>query len=52
MEADFLFNQTNIFLKNLKNAEEKVIAFICNGNKINQSFFEKFEKFSKKSILN
>ena len=38
MGADFLFNETNTLLKNLKDAVAKVIAIICNGNRVNQSF--------------
>ena len=39
MGADFLFDETNTLLKNLKDAKAKVIAIISDGNKVNQSFF-------------
>ena len=44
MGADFLFNETN--LKNFKDAVAKVIAIICDGNRVNQSFFKKFDTIS------
>ena len=34
MRTDFLFNQTNTILKNLKDAVAKVIAIICDDNSI------------------
>ena len=43
MGADFLFDETNVLLKNLKDAGVKVITIICDGNRVNQSFFKKFE---------
>ena len=43
LNADFLFEQTNILLKNLKEAEAKVIAIVCDGNRVNQAFFKKFD---------
>ena len=38
MGADFLFNQTNIALKNLKDARAKDIDIVCDGNRVNQFF--------------
>ena len=46
MGADFLFDETNTLLKNLKDAKAKVIAIISDGNKVNQSFFFKFDTIS------
>ena len=46
MGADFLFDKTNSFLKNLKDAGAKVIAIIYDGNRVNQSFFKKFDTIS------
>ena len=42
LNADFLFEQTNILLENLKEAGSKVIAIVCDGNRVNQAFFKKF----------
>ena len=46
MGADFLFNKTNTLLKNFKDAGAKVIAIICDGNRVNQSFLKKFVTIS------
>ena len=43
MGADFLFEQTNLLLENLKEAGANVVAIICDGNRVNQSFFKKFD---------
>ena len=43
LNADFLFKQTNILLENLKEAGAKVIAIVCDGNRLNQAFFKKFD---------
>ena len=43
LNADFLFEQTNILLENLKEAGAKVIAIVCDGNRVNQAFFKKFD---------
>ena len=43
LNADFLFEQTNILLENLKAAGTKVIAIVCDGNRVNQAFFKKFD---------
>ena len=43
MGADFLFDKINTLLKNLKDAGAKVIAIICDGNRVNQSFFKKID---------
>ena len=43
LNADFLFEQTNILLENLKEAGAKVIAVLCDGNRVNQAFFKKFD---------
>ena len=43
LNADFLFEQTNILLENLKGAGAKVIAIVCDGNRVNQAFFKKFD---------
>ena len=40
--ADFLFEQTNMLLSNLKQAGANVKAVVCDGNRVNQLFFKKF----------
>ena len=42
LNANFLFEQTNILLENLKEAGAKVIAIVSDGNRVNQAFFKKF----------
>ena len=41
LDADFLFEKTNILLTAIKSAGGDVIAIICDGNRVNQSFFQK-----------
>ena len=41
--ADYLFDQTNLLLNNLKESGANVIAIICDGNKVNQALFKKFD---------
>jgi len=43
LDADFLFQQTNILLTNLKQAGANVKAVVCDGNRVNQLFFKKFD---------
>ena len=43
MGADFLFDEKNTAIKNLKDTGVKVIAIICDGNRIKQSFFKKLD---------
>ena len=43
LSADFLFEQTNVLLENLKEARAKVCAIICDGNRVNQAFYKKFD---------
>ena len=40
MGAHFLFDQTNTILKNLKDAGAKVIAIICDDNRLNNLFLK------------
>ena len=42
LDADFLFNQTNVLLESIKEAGGKVIAIINDNNRVNQAFFKKF----------
>ena len=44
LDADFLFEQTNILLTAIKSAGGDAIAIICAGNRVNQSFFKKFDR--------
>ena len=44
LDADFPFEQTNILLTAIKSAGGDVIAIICDGNRVNQSFFKKFDR--------
>ena len=42
LDADFLYEQTQVLLDFLKNAGADCVAIICDGNRVNQSFFKKF----------
>ena len=41
--ADYLFDQTNLLLNNLKESGANVVAIICDGNRVNQALFKKFD---------
>ena len=43
LSADFLFEQTNVLLENLKEAGANVCAIVCDGNRVNQAFYKKFD---------
>ena len=43
--ADFLFDETSTLLKNLKDAGAKIITIICDGNSVNQFFFQKIRYY-------
>ena len=43
LNADFLFEQIHLLLKSLKNAGADIVAIICDGNRVNQIFFKKFD---------
>jgi hypothetical protein len=43
LDASFLHEQTLTLLGSLKTAGADVTAIICDGNKVNQSFFKKFD---------
>ena len=43
LNADFLYEQTKMLLNILKNAGADLVAIICDGNRVNQSFFKKFD---------
>ena len=43
LEADFLHQQTQVLLDILRNAGAELAAIICDGNRVNQSFFKKFD---------
>ena len=38
LSANFVFEQTNLLLDAIKNAGGKVVATICDGNRVNQPF--------------
>ena len=40
LNADFLFEQTNVLLENLKEAGANVCAIVCDGNRVNQAFYK------------
>ena len=40
LNANFVFEQTNLLLDAIKNAGGKVVAMICDGNRVNQAFFK------------
>ena len=43
LEADYLFDQTKLLLNNLKESGGNVVAIICDGNRVNQALFKKFD---------
>ena len=46
LSANFVFEQTNLLLDAIKNAGGKVVATICDGNRVNQAFFKMFDTVS------
>ena len=46
LNADFLFNQASSVLSSIKCVGGNVVAIICDGNRVNQAFFTKFETIS------
>ena len=49
INAIFLFEQTDIIIKGVKQVGGELIAIICNGNRVNQSFFRMFDTHIEKS---
>ena len=43
LSSAFLFEQTCFILNNIRNAGGKLVAIIVDGNRVNQSFFKKFD---------
>ena len=43
MDSQFLYDQVNNTIDLIKSSNSKIISIICDGNRINQSFFKKFE---------
>ena len=43
LDSDFLFDQCNTILNGIKFVDGKCVAIICDNNRVNQSFFKKFE---------
>ncbi|XP_065660880.1 uncharacterized protein LOC136084588 [Hydra vulgaris] len=43
IDSNFLFEQTNFLLSAIKVAGGHVISIVCDGNRVNQAFFKKFE---------
>ena len=43
LDSDFLFDQCNTILNGIKFVDGKCVAVICDNNRVNQSFFKKFE---------
>ena len=46
LDADFLFEQTNIIVSQVRNLDGNIVSIICDGNRTNQSFFKKFDRVS------
>ena len=49
LDAEFLFEQTTLVLDVIKNNGGNVVAIVCDGNRVNQKFYNFFEK--KKSMV-
>ena len=46
IRADFLFEQSNIIINQVRNLNGNIVSIICDGNRTNQSFFTKFNRVS------
>ena len=46
LKADFLFNQANSILSSIRSVGGNVVTIICDGNRVNQAFYTKFETIS------
>ena len=46
LDANFLFEQCNIIVSQMRNLGGKIVSIICDGNRTNQSFFKKFDLVS------
>ena len=46
LDADFMFQQTQLLLSHIKNSGASVMCIICDNNRINQAFFKKFSLVS------
>ncbi|XP_065644326.1 uncharacterized protein LOC136075356 [Hydra vulgaris] len=44
LDAEFLFEQTTLILDAIKNNGGNVVAIVCDGNRVNQKFYNFFEK--------
>ena len=43
LDADFLFNQSNILINQIQNAGGNLLAIICDSNHVNQAYLKEFE---------
>ena len=43
LDALFLFEQTDVIISGVKQVVGELVAIICDGNRVNQSFFRKFD---------
>ena len=46
LDSDFLFEQSNIRINQVRNLDGNIVSIICDGNRTNQSFFTKFNRVS------
>ena len=46
LPSDFLFEQSNIIINQVRNLDGNIVSIICDGNRTNQSFFTKFNRVS------
>ena len=46
LDSDFLFEQSNIIINQVRNLDGNIVSIICDGNRTNQSFFAKFNRVS------
>ena len=42
LDTDFLFDQSKMLIDQIKNSEGKLVAIICDNNRVNQAFFKRF----------
>ena len=43
LAAEFRFEQVSLHIAQLEKCNENVVSIVCDGNRINQAFFRKFD---------
>ena len=49
IDAKFLREQTQVIIEGVKSCNDELLSMICDGNRVTQSFFKKFDTFEDKS---